>query len=139
MVTRWASAIQIVRPSESTAETLPQLSFNGFAEIVSSDGCRRSVNESYLGTPVPARGTACVPPPPSSWIWRDAARGPVALGLNRTWIAQFAFAGRLEPQVVVSAKSPKLVPAMPMAWMLKGVLPVLVSVTVCARLVVPTL
>src|SRR5438105_3202553 len=98
MVTRCASAIQLVRLLESIAETQPKIQ-PGFTEIVSADGCRTFVNEPYLATPVPARGTACVPPPPSSWIWRDAARGPVALGLNRTWIAQFAFAGRLEPQV----------------------------------------
>ena len=43
------------------------------------DGRRRSVNEIYLGTPVPARGTACGLAPPSSTILRDACRLPLAL------------------------------------------------------------
>src|SRR5436190_16026802 len=40
--------------------------------------------EPYLGTPVPARGTACVPTPPSSRTFMDAPRRPVAAGANLT-------------------------------------------------------
>src|SRR5205823_3098613 len=54
-------------------------------------------------------------------------------------MAQLELAGTLEPQVVVSTKSPKLFPTIPMPRMLNGVLPVLVNVTVCGGLMVPTL
>src|SRR4030095_13277776 len=74
---------------------------NWIADAHRGDGKR------YL--PVPVRLTGCAPPP--SWrTFRDAVRSPVAVGLNLTSMVQLEFAGTLEPQFVVSIKSPKLSP-----------------------------
>ena len=64
------------------------------------------MNEPYLGTPVPVRGTACGLAPPSSTIFRDACRLPLAPGVKVTSIVQLRPAASLDPHVVVSAKSP---------------------------------
>jgi hypothetical protein len=50
---------------------------------------------------------------------------------------QLALAARLAGQVLVSAKSPALVPVTPMLLMLRDAFPLLVRVTVWAALVVP--
>src|SRR6266481_3917124 len=91
-----------------------------------------------LETPLPLNSTGCAPPP-SCCTLTDAVRKPVAVGLNLTSMAQLELAGTLEPQVVVSTKSPKLFPTIPIPRMLNGVLPVLVNVTLCGGLKVPTL
>ena len=69
----------------------------------------------------------------------DALREPVAVGANVTPIEQLAPAATLLPQVLVSEKSPEFVPARPMPVMFRVAVPVLVSVTLCAALVVPTI
>ena len=67
-----------------------------------------------------------------------AVRVPAAVGVNVTLIVQLLFAATELPQVFVSAKSPGLVPVMLRLVMLKLVLPVLLSFTLCAGLVAPT-
>jgi hypothetical protein len=70
-----------------------------------------------------------------------ALRLPLAVGLKVTLIVQFAPAASvlgLRGQVLVCAKSPALVPLIPTLVMVSAAFPLLVSVTVCAPLVVPT-
>jgi hypothetical protein len=59
---------------------------------------------------------------------------PVVVGLNVTLIVQLAPAAKLEPQLFVSAK----LALVAMLLIVRLVVPVLVSVTGCAVLVVPT-
>lgn len=61
-------------------------------------------------------------------------RVPVTVGVKVTEIWQLACAARLDPQVVDSAKSPEI----PMLLMDSGPVPVLVKVTDCAVLVLPS-
>jgi hypothetical protein len=64
----------------------------------------------------------------------------VVLGVKVTLIVQLPFVASvlgLMGQVLVWAKSPLLVPVRPMLLMVKGAVPLLVSVTVLAALVVP--
>ncbi len=70
---------------------------------------------------------------------RLAVRAPEAVGLNVTLMVQFAFAATELPQVFVCAKSALFAPVMEIAVRLSGKLPVLVSVTDCAALVVLTI
>src|SRR5580700_10617296 len=67
-----------------------------------------------------------------------AWRVPEAVGLKVTLIVQLVAAASELPQVLVWAKSPLLVPTMPMLLMVKVALPELLRVTVLAALVVPT-
>jgi hypothetical protein len=60
---------------------------------------------------------------------------PVAVGLNLTVIAQLAFAAMFVPQVLISEKSPALVPLIVIPVKFNCVLPVFVSVIL---LIVPT-
>jgi hypothetical protein len=60
---------------------------------------------------------------------------PLAVGLKVTGMVQLAPALTLVPQVLVSEKSPLVV----MPDMVSEALPVLVSVTVCALLLFPTI
>jgi hypothetical protein len=65
---------------------------------------------SQLVTPVPLNPTG-YSPPPSCRTFMNAVHPPVSDVANLTSISQLVFAGTLEPQVVVvSTKSPKLVP-----------------------------
>jgi hypothetical protein len=68
-----------------------------------------------------------------------ALREPVADGVNVTLMLQLCPPPTLPPQVLVCAKSPEFVPVIMMLVMLSAVLPRLVSVTVLAALVFPTL
>ena len=68
----------------------------------------------------------------------DAPRLPAAVGVNVTEMLQFPPAATLAPQVLVCAKSPGLVPATAMLVIVKAAVPVLLSVTDWAALVVPT-
>lgn len=70
----------------------------------------------------------------------DAEREPVAVGLKVTLIVQFAPAATLAPQVLVCEKSVLFVPVMVMPEPLKVrvALPVLVNVTFCPELLIPT-
>jgi hypothetical protein len=66
----------------------------------------------------------------------EAVRLPLAAGVNVTLIVQLAPAATELPQAFVWAKSPALVPVTVMPAILNAALPVLVSVTVRAALVV---
>ena len=69
----------------------------------------------------------------------DAVRDPVAVGVNVTLIVQFAptpSVDGLSGHVVVRAKSAAFVPVIVMLVMLTAPGPLLVSVTLCAALVV---
>src|SRR5438046_7104177 len=91
-----------------------------------------------LETPLPLNSIGCAPPP-SCCTLIDAVRKPVAVGLNLTSMAQLELAGTLEPQVVVSTKSPKLFTTIPMPRMLNGVMQVLVYLTLFGGIIVTTL
>ena len=90
-----------------------------------------------LDVPVPDRLTACGLPAALSVMLIAAARVPVAAGVNVTLIVHDALAARLLPHVVVSAKSPAFVPVTAMLLIVNGAVPVLLSVTAEAVLVVP--
>ena len=68
----------------------------------------------------------------------EPARVPPALGLKVTLIVQLAPGAIVVPQVLVSAKSPPFVPVVTMLETPSATVPVLLSVIVCAPLVVPT-
>ena len=69
----------------------------------------------------------------------DALRGPNWLGVNVTLIVQFAPGARLAPQVLaLCANSAALFPTMAMPEIFKPELPMLLSVSVCAALALPT-
>src|SRR5438128_1866087 len=93
--------------------------------------------------PVPARDTDCGPPAASSVMFTAAARTPGASGVKLTLIVQLA-PGATEPAPVgqvlpaAKAKSAACAPVMVMLVRLSGAPPLLVSVTFCAALVVPT-
>jgi hypothetical protein len=97
-------------------------------------------SETTGTTPVPVSGILCGLPEALSVTESEAFRAPVADGLKVTLIVQFAPAATLEPQVLVSVKSPLFAPpmAMPEPLMLNVAVPVFVSVTVWAALVVET-
>src|SRR5437879_1521006 len=63
----------------------------------------------------------------------EPARLPSTVGVNVTLIVQLAPAATEAPQVLVSAKSP----LEDMALIVSGAVPVLLSVTACATLLVP--
>ena len=77
-------------------------------------------------------------PPPLSVKLTEADRAPVALGENVSMIEQLAPGPTVDPQVLVWAKSPELVPVIKMLVILKFTLPILVRSIVIGRLVVPT-
>jgi hypothetical protein len=90
--------------------------------------------------PVPVRETLCGLPAALSVTVTLAVRVPIAVGLNVTLIVQLAPAARvlgLMGQVVLCAKSPALVPVIPILLMVSAAVPLFVSVTVFGALVVP--
>src|SRR5437870_535657 len=93
--------------------------------------------------PVPARDTDCGLPAASSVMFTAAARAPGAAGVKPTLIMQLA-PGATEPAPVgqvlpaAKAKSAACAPVMVMLVRFSGAPPLLVSVTFCAALVVPT-
>src|SRR5580693_2250489 len=94
---------------------------------------------SEKSVPVPVSETFCGLPGALSVMLTLAARFPVAVGVNVTLIAHFAPTARLEVlagQLLVSPKSPPLAPVMAMLAMVNGAVPLFVSVTLCAALVV---
>src|SRR5438132_286578 len=93
--------------------------------------------------PVPARDTDCGLSAASSVMFTVAARAPGAAGVKLTLIMQLApGATELAPvgQVLpaAKAKSAACAPVMVMLVRFSGAPPLLVSVTFCAALVVPT-
>jgi len=89
--------------------------------------------------PVPESATVCGLPAALSATLRFAARAPTAFGANFTLIAQLALAARLAGHVLVWVKSAAFAPVMEIPVIVSAALPVFVSVTVWAALVVPTL
>jgi hypothetical protein len=88
--------------------------------------------------PVPVRPTLWGLPLALSAITTAAVRDSTAVGAKTALIWQLDPADKLEPHVVVSAKSPAFVPLSVMLLIVSVELPVLESVIVCAGLVVPT-
>jgi hypothetical protein len=90
--------------------------------------------------PVPLSGMLCGLPAALSVIETVADRAPLAVGLKVTVIVQLELAATLAPQVFVCEKSPLFAPVMVMPEPLKEsvAFPVLVSVTLCEALLVPT-
>jgi hypothetical protein len=91
--------------------------------------------------PVPERATDWGLPVALSATERLALRLPPAVGLKVTLMLQLALAARVPAptgQVVVWLKSPALVPVSPMLLMVRGAVPLLVSVTLWALLLVLT-
>jgi hypothetical protein len=89
-------------------------------------------------TPVPVRLIPCGLLGSLSVMVTEAVLVPVAAGVNVTLIVQLAPAATELPHVLLSGKSPMSAPVTAMLVMERAELPVLVRVTVCALLVVPT-
>ena len=80
--------------------------------------------------PVPERLTVCGLPLALSVMVTEAARLPLAKGVNVTLIVHLALAATELPHVLVRAKSLALVPASARLVILKVALPVLLRVAV---------
>ena len=95
--------------------------------------------EREKSVPVPVTETLCGLPEVLSAIVMLATRLPVAVGVKVTLIVHFAPTARFElftGQVLLSAKSPLLAPPKAILEIVTGAVPVFVSVTLCAALVV---
>jgi hypothetical protein len=89
--------------------------------------------------PVPTRLRLCGVPAALSVTVTEAVRLPAAAGVKVTLIVQLAFASSvalLAGQVFLCVKSPLFVPPIPMLEMVSGALPLFVSVTTCAEVLV---
>jgi hypothetical protein len=94
-----------------------------------------------VATPVPLSATVCGEAGALSVTETLAPRDPAALGVKVTEIEQLEPAASVEGlsgQVFVCAKSPAFVPVIPIELIVRAPVPVLVRVTLCAELVVPT-
>ena len=89
-------------------------------------------------TPVPLTGTVCGLPAASSATATLALRLSAAVGVKVTRMVQKALAASVLGQLLLSEKSPLLVPLSPMPVMVRAALPLLIRVTVDAALVVLT-
>src|SRR5258708_1482002 len=89
-------------------------------------------------TPVPLKVTICGLLVALSSIVRFGERAPAKAGVKVTLIVQLCPAATLPPQVLVSTKSPGLAPNIVMLESSRVAFPVLLRVTPCAALVVPT-
>src|SRR5215472_13776492 len=89
-------------------------------------------------TPKPLMGTVCGLPRPLSVIVIDAVRDSSRLGVKVTLMVQCAFGARLEPHVLLSAKSGAFVPPIAIPLMVSVAAPTFVSVTLFRALVVPS-
>ena len=87
--------------------------------------------------PVPLRPIVCGEPTALSVTERVAAKPAMEEGEKLTEIIQLPPAARVVPQVLVWAKAVGLAPVMAMLPMARVALPVLLSMAVCAALVVP--
>src|ERR1035438_660897 len=67
-----------------------------------------------------------------------AVSAPVTVGVKCPWMVQFAPAARLDPQVFANTNEEAPVPVRPMLVMSRVAPPVLVKVTCCVGLSVPT-
>jgi hypothetical protein len=85
-------------------------------------------------SPVPDNGTICGLPDASSVTASWPTRPPLAIGVNVTLKVHEALAASVDPHVVAYAKSPEI----DVEAMFSVPVPLLVSVTDCPALVVPT-
>src|SRR5437870_168925 len=118
--------------------TLVRVTF--FAPLIVPMACVENVKltgESLAVVPIPLSVTFCGLPAALSLMLTAAVRVPLAVGLKVTLIPQLAPAANELPQVWVCAKFPALVPVIAMLLMVKIAVPVFLSVTVLAVLVVP--
>jgi len=88
--------------------------------------------------PTPVKESVCELTTASSVMMIEALRGPNWLGVKVTFSVQLAPAPRLEPQVPLWSKSVALVPVIATLLITSSEPPVLVSVSTCGTLVVPT-
>ena len=91
-----------------------------------------------MDVPVPERPTDWGLPVALSVRARAAARLPAAAGVKVTLTVQLEPAATLDPQLLVWAKSPALVPETAMLVTLKAALPELVRTTALVVLVMAT-
>jgi hypothetical protein len=100
-----------------------------------------SVTAGAGTTPVPLSATLCGLPAALSLMLMALLRLPLADGVKVTLIVQLAPAANvlgLMGQVLVCAKSPVLVPVSVILVIVRAAVPLFVSVTDLAALVVPT-
>ncbi len=90
------------------------------------------------GVPVPIKLITCGLPPALSVMVIAPARVPMAVGAKLTLIVQLAPAATLPPFGQVMPDAGKKSPLGTMLAMVNAALPVLVSVTVCGALIVPS-
>lgn len=89
-------------------------------------------------TPVPVNAMDCGEPVALSVIVMAAVMAPAVVGAKCPWIVQFAPTARLVPQLLENAKADAFVPVTKMLPIVRVPTPVLVNVTDCDALVVPT-
>jgi len=89
--------------------------------------------------PVPDSAMLCGEPLALSVMVTAAVSAPVVAGVKWPWMAQFAPAATLVPQLFANTKEEASAPVTAMLVMVKGPVPVLVSVTDCDALVAPGL
>ena len=89
-------------------------------------------------TPVPVSGTDCGELATESVKVNEAEREPAAEGENVRFTAQLDAAVRVDPQVVLRAKSVAFAPLSETLKMLSGPVPVLAKVTPMGALTLPT-
>jgi hypothetical protein len=96
----------------------------------------RLVGESFAVVPIPLRLTFCGLPAALSEMLSAAVRVPEAVGLKVTLMLQLAPAAKEVPHVWVWAKSAALIPTIAMALMVRVAVPVFLSATIFALLLV---
>jgi hypothetical protein len=87
--------------------------------------------------PVPDSAMLCGEPLALSVMVTAAVSAPVAAGVKWPWMVQFAPAATLVPQLFANTNEEASAPVTAMLVMVKGPVPVLVSVTDCDALVAP--
>lgn len=96
-------------------------------------------SETVVGaSPVPVSLMVCCEVAALSIMVMTAVRGPADAGAKCPWMEQFAPATRLVPQLVANMNEEAPVPVKLMLEKLSVVAPVLVRVTLCDPLVVPS-
>jgi len=88
--------------------------------------------------PVPVKAMLCGEPAALSVIVTAAVSAPVAVGAKCPWIEQLAPTARLVPQLLAKTNEDALVPVTAMLVIVNAAAPVLVIVTDCDVLEVPT-
>ena len=106
------------------------------------EGYERLVAESVTGpdggTPVPLKVIDCGDVPALSVMVKAAFNAPVAVGAKCPWIVQLALAGRLVPHVLPNTNEEAFAPVTAMLLIDNAAIPLLVSVTDCDPLDVPS-